>query len=265
MDERLLDELKRLVLNRDSLPSASELSSASMRKELIAFRKRYSALDNKAATAESVFSFIEKYGLLKLMGRYLREFGERGKTLIIIEGGDATGKTTLAKRLTKDLDGVSIVNQSGFLFREIFGFPKKYKAVVIDYNRNQNVAFLYYFVQNIYVLERLLKMSKGKRFALLDSFVFRTLSSHRARPSFSAGSNRLISTGRLKRMIDGKLNSAALKIVGKNIGKALFIFLYSSEKSRGAQARERGWMDAFDSNKRYYSNITDYMKRMRGR
>ena len=264
MDSSVFHELKGMLLSRSSLPNASKLPSAQMRKELSLFLKRYgsSSNDSAAPSAGDIASFIKRHSLLESMDSCLRKFGERGKTLVIVEGGDATGKSSLTKRLGKDLNGAYIVNQSGFLFHDMFGLPKEYKAAIVDYSRNPNVAFLYYFVQNIYALEILLHLSKNKKFALLDSFVLRTLSSHRAHPSFSgSGAGRIVGTGGLKSLIDGQLNKGALATIRKNAKSMFFVFLYSSESTRSAQAAGRARANAFDVNRKYYSYITAYLKR----
>ncbi len=264
MDSSVFSELKGMLLSRSSLPDAGKLPSAQMRKELSLFLKRYgsSSNDSAATSAGDIASFIKGHRLLESMDSYLREFGERGITLVIVEGGDATGKTSLTKRLGKDLKGAYIVNQSGFLFHDLFGLPKEYKAAIVDYSRNPNVAFLYYFVQNIYALETLLRLSKNKKFALLDSCVLRTLSSHRAHPSFSrGGGEKIVGTGRLKSLIDRQLNKGALATIRKNAKSIFFVFLYSSERARAAQARERTGINAFDVNRKYYSYMTAYLKK----
>ncbi|MCW6160223.1 MAG: hypothetical protein LVQ95_04010 [Candidatus Micrarchaeales archaeon] len=264
IDSSVFSELKEMLLSRSSLPKAAHLPSTKMRRELFLFLKKYrSSLNWSAApTASDIASFIKRHRLFEAMGSYLHKFGKRGTTLVVVEGGDATGKTSLTRHLGKDMDSAYIVNQSGFLFHGIFGLPKEYKAAIVDYSRNPNVAFLYYFVQNIYVLEKLLHLSAGGDFALLDSFVLRTLSSHRARPSFSrGGAAKIISTGKLKHLIDWQLNGEALSTIGKNRRSLFFVFLYNSESARAAQAMERSGIDAFDANRKYYSYITAYLKR----
>lgn len=262
MDSSIFRELKGMLLSGSSLPKASQLPSVRMRKELSSFLKGFSAGSRMDFTTNDLLLFIDKHALFHTLDFYLREFKRRKELLVIIEGGDATGKTALAKRLAKDLNGVVITNQSGLLFNKMFGFPKSYKGTVVDYGRNRNVVFLYYFLQNIYALERLLELSKNKKVAVLDAFVMRTMASHRTHPSFSkGGAGRMVSTGDLKTVIDGKLNPAAIKILDRNRGAIFFLFLYSSERSRQEQARERKEINAFDINGKYYSYITEYLKK----
>lgn len=259
--EPMLKELRDMLLNNSSFPDEGKFDIAEMREALARFKKRFKPDYSMDVDIKTVQAFLKRHRFFEMYRWYLGAFQRMGARLILIEGADAVGKTSLTAPLSKKLNAMPIDNQSANLFHKLFGLPRLYKVVVADYNDNIAMGLLFYMCMNIFALEKALgAFKKGYRYAVIDSSLLRTLSSRIAIPTAGKDSKLLIDK-RIYGLVKNKFNRYYLNAVKSHKRSLFFVFMYASDGVRREQAKGDGREYLhYESNKKYAKFVEQYLR-----
>ncbi len=150
---------------------------------------------------------------------------------VVLEGIDGAGKTTLAKKLAKDLKAQYITTPPDILGKEEI-------RKIMDNNVEAHTRFLYYLLCNSYVSDKIRKLSSQN--FICDRYIHSTLSIHSI------------------------LNGIEFEINQFNFAKPdLNIFLYTSEEERRKRIEKRGKNTKYDKikeNDKFREKYISYFK-----
>jgi hypothetical protein len=251
-------ELSGLVRHSKHFPYPDAISDPRIRSAVLAFAKRHKPSRRFRFTSKDALEFVRRWDIFGIFARQLSGFSRKGKLCIIIEGADATGKTTLVKYLGRELGARCFENKSQYFFKRMFNMSKIYKTAAIDYNGNPLIGMIFYFVSNLLVLRR--ASASHDRITIIDSSMIRTIASHVAQPDFSTGNKTGWDHDKSHYGLCLKLNSMAINALAR-AGSVLVVFLYADEAARSEQAGSRRYMDAYDTSPNYATAVSNFLKK----
>ena len=192
----MLNELRAILLNNSSFPDESKVDNPEIKEALIKFGKEMKPNRSMKIDIKTVHGFLRRHKFFATYRWYLGAFQKMSARLIIIEGADAVGKTSLTVPLSEKLGAMPIDNQAVNMFYEMFELPRIYKMAVADYNDNIAIGLLFYMCVNIFALEKAYKaFESGYKYAVIDSSLLRTLSARIAIPVAGTDNELFIDQG----------------------------------------------------------------------
>ncbi len=257
----MLKELREILLNNSSFPDERKLDNDEIRENLLRFKKRFKPKYSIDVDIKTVHSFLRRNKFFETYRWYLGAFQKMGSRLILIEGADAVGKTSLTVPLSQKLGAMPIENQAANLFYEMFKLPRPYKVAVADYNDNIAIGLLFYMCMNLFALEKAYGAFKsGYKYAVIDSSLLRTMSSRIAIPATGKDSELQIDQG-IYDLVKNKLNKYYFNAVKSHKKSLFFIFMYASDGVRRHQSEGEGREYLhYESNKKYAKFVEQYLR-----
>ena len=257
----MLKELREILLNNSSFPDENKFSNKEMKGALLKFKKKFKPDYSMDVDIKTVHGFLRRHKFFEKYRWYLGAFQKMGSRLILIEGADAVGKTSLTVPLSKKLNAMPIDNQAPNLFYRMFKLPRLYKVAVADYNDNIAIGLLFYMCMNLFALEKAYEAFKsGYKYAVIDSSLLRTMSSRIAIPTAGRDSELQIDKG-IYDLVKNKLNRYYLNAIRSNKQSLFFVFMYASDGVRRHQAEGDGREFLhYESNKKYAKFVEQYLR-----
>jgi hypothetical protein len=258
----MLKELRELLLNNSSFPDEGKFENPEMKAQLIEFKGKFKPNRSINVDISTVKSFLAKHRFFEIYREYLKDVRDLGARIILVEGADAVGKTSLTVPLSKKLNAAPIDNQSANMFYEMFGMPRPYKVVVADYNDNISLGLLFYMCMNLYALRKVVEaFEKGYKYAIIDSSLLRTLSARIAIPVVG-NDNELLIDKEIYALVKNELNTYYLDAVSGNRDSLFFVFMYASDGVRREQSKADEGREyiLYESNKKYSKFVEQYLR-----
>lgn len=257
----MLNELRAILLNNSSFPDESKVDNPEIKEALIKFGKEMKPNRRMKIDIKTVHGFLRRHKFFATYRWYLGAFQKMSARLIIIEGADAVGKTSLTVPLSEKLGAMPIDNQAVNMFYEMFELPRIYKMAVADYNDNIAIGLLFYMCVNIFALEKAYKaFESGYKYAVIDSSLLRTLSARIAIPVAGKDNELFIDQG-IYDLVKNKLDKYYLNAVKSHKRSLFFVFMYASDGVRRYQAEGDGREFLhYETNKKYAKFVEQYLR-----